>query len=176
MQIHVIEYCWYVLAPRQKWDCCFAKTGIFCFFNLSTCNKFPKADSNLTWYFYIALSWLPGLRVRFFKACRTSLWHVWRHISLFAHCVIPVLVWHLIWAYTYNIMTLVTFQPRPKNFNGACLGFVSSVLGHSKHVGLVNITSGQYVYLVGPSWKSSTYQCDAFFDIIHRSFGPTTPS
>ena len=82
-----------LLEPQRKWDCFWPKRAISGSPIYPLAIKFLKKcafDINSTWYFYlgsgtslgttpnaqICTSWLPGLRLRWFKACRTSLWNV----------------------------------------------------------------------------------------------------
>ena len=106
----------WLFEPQRNWDCSWPKreisgSPIYPFVH----NKIPKnySDINPTWYLYVRTGtnvgtfefnpkrsnmhiWFPGFRLRSFKVCMTSLWNVWRHtFNLFAHCAIPVPIWHL---------------------------------------------------------------------------------
>ena len=63
-----------------------------------------------------------------------------------------------------------TMPPWPLTLKNTYLGFISSALGHPKHVGPVNITSG-LIYLHHRPATAMKYQCDTICDVIYCNFG-----
>ena len=67
---------------------------------------------------------------------------------------LAVPVWYLLWLYIISWFW-VYLPTTTQNLNGAYLGLMNSILGHPKHAGQVNITSG-HIYL--PHWPAMAIQ------------------